>query len=47
MGGEPPEVSNIMKMSKNIFSELKGNDWAKDASGNITSQVLSACLAKK
>jgi hypothetical protein len=45
-GGEPPGVSNIMKMSKNIFSELEGNNWAKDANGNVTSQALSSCLAK-
>jgi hypothetical protein len=33
-------------MSENIFSELEGNNWAKDASGNVASQALGACLAK-
>jgi hypothetical protein len=45
-GGEPPGVSNIMKMSKNIRYELERNNWAKDASGNVVSQALSNCLAK-
>jgi hypothetical protein len=35
-----------MKMSENIFSELVWNNWAEDASGNVTGQALSACLAK-
>jgi hypothetical protein len=35
-----------MKMGKNIFSELDGYNWAKSASGNVTSQALSACLAE-
>jgi hypothetical protein len=46
MGGEPAGVSNIMKISKNIFSEFKGDNWAKNACGNVTNQPLSACLAK-
>jgi hypothetical protein len=35
-----------MKMGENIFSELEGDNWAKSASGNVTSQALSACLAE-
>jgi hypothetical protein len=35
-----------MKMGKNIFSELEGNNWAKSARGNVASQALSACLAE-
>jgi hypothetical protein len=35
-----------MKMGKNIFSELEGNNWAKGARGNVASQALSACLAE-
>ncbi len=46
MGGEPPWVSNIVKMIKNDFSESKGNNWEKIACGNISSQALSACLAE-
>jgi hypothetical protein len=42
MGGEPPRVSNIVKMIKNVFSELEGNNWAKIACGNVSSQTLSA-----
>jgi hypothetical protein len=45
-GGEPPGVSNIMEMGKNILSEFKGDNWAKSASGNVASQALSACLAE-
>jgi hypothetical protein len=30
---------------QNFFSELKGNKWAKNANGNVTSQALSTCLA--
>jgi hypothetical protein len=30
-----------MKMGKNIFSELEGDNWAKSASGNVASQALS------
>jgi hypothetical protein len=41
-----PRVSNIMKMSKNIFSVFKGDNLAKNACGNVISQALSACLAK-
>jgi hypothetical protein len=33
-GGEPPRVSNIMKTSENILSELEGNNWVEDASRN-------------
>jgi hypothetical protein len=46
MGGKPPEVSNIVKMGKNIFLEFEGDNWAKSASGNVASQALSACLAE-
>ncbi len=46
MGGKPPRVSNIVKMIKNVFSEFEGNNWAKIACGNISSQGLSACLAE-
>jgi hypothetical protein len=35
-----------MKMGKNIFSKLEGNNWAKSARGNVASQALSACLAE-
>ncbi len=45
-GGEPPGVSNIVKMGKNILSEFEGDNWAKSASRNVTSQALSACLAE-
>jgi hypothetical protein len=45
-GGEPPEVSNIVKMIKNDFPEFKGNNWVKIACGNISSQALIACLAE-
>ncbi len=45
-GGEPPGVSNIVKMGKNILAKLEGHDWAKIASGNVTSQALGACLAE-
>ncbi len=45
-GGKPPRMSNVMKMSENIFSELEGNNWAKSASGNVASQALSTCLAE-
>jgi hypothetical protein len=45
MEGKPPGMSNIMKMCNNIFSELMGDYWSKNASRNITSQVLGACLA--
>ncbi len=46
MGGKPPGVSKIMKMSKNIFSELEGDNWAENASGSVASQATSAYLAK-
>jgi hypothetical protein len=39
-------VSNIVKLNKNGFSEFEGNNGAKSASGNISSQALSACLAE-
>ncbi len=45
-GGEPPGVSNVMKMQKKNLSELEGDNWAKNACGNITSQALGACLAE-
>ncbi len=48
MGGKFPGMSNIMKMCKNIFSELLEDDWSKNASRNVTSQALGlgACLAE-
>jgi hypothetical protein len=33
-------------MGKNIFVKFEGDYWAKSASGNTTSQALSACLAE-
>jgi hypothetical protein len=33
-------------MIKNVFSELEGTNWAKIASGNISSQALNACLVE-
>ncbi len=45
-GGEPPGVSNIVKMGKNIFAKFKEDNGAKIASGNVTSQALGACLAE-
>jgi hypothetical protein len=39
-------VSDIVKMGKNILSEFEGDNWAKSASGNVTRQALSACLAE-
>jgi hypothetical protein len=33
-----------MKVRKNIFSELEGDNWVENACGNITSQALGACL---
>jgi hypothetical protein len=45
-GGEPPGVSNIVKMIKNVLSELEGDNWVKIACGNISSQALNACLAE-
>jgi hypothetical protein len=35
-----------MKIIKNIIPEVEGNNWAENASGNVTSQVLSACLVE-
>ncbi len=32
MGGEPPGLSDIVKMIKNVFSEFEGNNWVKIAS---------------
>ncbi len=56
MGGEPPWVSNIVKMIKSDFLEFKDvllkfkkvtfDHWAKIACGNISSQAFSACLAE-
>jgi hypothetical protein len=45
-GGEPPGVSNIMEVGKNILSEFEGDNWAESARGNVASQALSACLAE-
>jgi hypothetical protein len=49
-GGEPLRLSNIVEMIKNGFSEFEGNNegnnGAESASGNVTSQALSACLAE-
>jgi hypothetical protein len=36
-------VSDIVKMIQN---EFEGNNWAKIACGNISSQALSTCLAE-
>jgi hypothetical protein len=46
MGGEPPGVSNIVKVCKDIFAKFEGDNWAESASGNITSQALGACLSE-
>jgi hypothetical protein len=46
MGGEPPGVSDIVKIIKNVFFEFEGNNWAKITCGNISSRALSACLAE-
>ncbi len=45
-GGEPPGVSNIVKVGKNILAKLEGHNGTKIASGNVTSQALGACLAE-
>jgi hypothetical protein len=45
-GGEPPGVSNFVKMGKNIFAKFEGDIWAESASGNVTSQALGACLTE-
>ncbi len=45
-GGKAPGVNNIVKMGKNIFAKFEGDNWAKSASGNITSQALGACLVE-
>jgi hypothetical protein len=44
--GEPPEVSNIMKMIKNDFPEFGGDNWAKNACRNISCKLLSARLTE-
>jgi hypothetical protein len=46
MGGEPPGVSDIVKLFKNGFSEFKGDNEVEIACGNISSQALRACLAE-
>jgi hypothetical protein len=46
MGGKPPGMSNIVEMIKNVFYEFVGDNGAKIACGNISSQALSACLAE-
>jgi hypothetical protein len=46
MGGEPPGMSNIMKMWNNIFPEFLWNNWSEDASRNVASQALSIVLAE-
>jgi hypothetical protein len=33
-------------MQKNIFSELKGDNWAEYAHGNISNQGLGTCLVE-
>ncbi len=40
-GGEPPGVSNIVEMGKNIFAKFEGDNWAESASGNVTGQALA------
>ncbi len=45
-GDEPPGGCNIMKVQKNIFSELEGDNWAENARGNFTSHALGGCLAE-
>ncbi len=45
-GGKPPGLSNIVEMIKNSFSEFKGDNGAKSASGYISCQALSACLVE-
>jgi hypothetical protein len=45
VGGEPPGLSDIVKKIKIGFSEFTGDNGAKIACGNISSQALSACLA--
>ena len=37
--GEPPGVSNIVKMGKNNLSEFEGDNWAKSASGNVVERL--------
>jgi hypothetical protein len=37
MVGEPPGVSNIVKIIKNIFPKFEGNNWVKIACGNVSS----------
>ncbi len=38
-GGKPPKVSNIVEMIKKSFSEFKGDNGVKSASGNVSSQA--------
>ncbi len=46
MRGKPPGVSNIVEMIKNSFSKFKGDNGSECDVGNVSSQALSACLAK-
>jgi hypothetical protein len=39
-------MSNIVEIIKNVFSEFEGDNEAKIACGNISSQALSACLVE-
>ncbi len=39
-------LDEIIRLIKNVFSELEGNNWAKIACGNVSSQALSACMAE-
>jgi hypothetical protein len=39
-------VSDILKNVINGFSEFEGDNGAKIACGNISSQALSTCLAE-
>jgi hypothetical protein len=41
-----PGWATLWKWSKMFFSEFEGNNWAKSASGNVSSQALSTCLAE-
>jgi hypothetical protein len=45
-GRQASRDSNIVEMIENGFSEFEGNNGAKIACGNISSQALSACLAE-
>ncbi len=46
MRGKPPGVSNIVEIIKNSFSEFKKDNGSECAGGNVSSQMLSACLAQ-